>query len=323
MKENEESYGSMRIDVHSHMYPPEYVKGLAAAGITSALGVGLPPWSVEKLFEMMAWAGIQTTILSTSSPAANVPDVKAGRAIARTCNEVAAKMISDHPQRLGAFATLPLPDVEGSVSEIEYALGTLKLDGVGLLTNYNLKYLGDSSFEEVFRALNRWKAVVHIHPGDAPGNPFNLPSSAMEAPFDTTRAVTNLICTGTLERYPDISIILSHGGGTLPYLGRRIGGSVSHFLPGFNKNAPKGFDYYLKRLYYDTALVGFYALPSLKALAGTSHIIFGSDYPFPPDWAVKEFIKDLETYEDFDGAARSAIWNKNALTLFPRLGESR
>jgi 6-methylsalicylate decarboxylase len=320
VKENEESYRFMRIDVHSHMYPPEYVKGLADANITGSLGFRLPEWSVEKLLAQMDDNGVEATIVSTSTPGASVGDVKASRAIARVCNDAAARMISDHPQRLGAFATLPLPDVEGSVSEIEYALGTLKLDGVGLMTNYDLKYLGDPAFEEVFRALNRWKAVVHVHPGNPPGQKFAVSGALMDAPFDTTRAITSLVCSGTAERYPNISYIMSHGGGAMPYLAFRIGEGVEFQWKGTPENVPKGFYYYLKRMYYDTALVGSYALPSLKALAGTSKILFSTGYPIPPPHIIKKAIDELEAYEGLDAAARRAIDRDNALALFPRFG---
>lgn len=76
-------------------------------------------------------------------------------------------MIKTYPDRYGAFATMPpLHDVEGVLCELDYALDVLRLDGVELTSNYNLKYLGDSSFEEVYKALNAKKAVVHVHPTD-------------------------------------------------------------------------------------------------------------------------------------------------------------
>jgi 6-methylsalicylate decarboxylase len=316
MTENE-SCTAGRIDVHSHMFPKEYAKALNSVKMQT-LGFPIPDWSVENLLEMMEGCGIETTIVSTTSPAANVGDVKAGRDIARMCNDISAQMIKDYPGKLGAFATLPLPDVEGSLSEIEYALGTLKLDGVGLLTNYNLTYLGDGKFEEVFRALNRYKSVVHVHPGDPPGHQFDVPSAFMDAPFDTTRAIANLICNGTTERYPDISFIFSHGGGTMPYLAFRIGGAASSMWKGFRENVPKGFNHYLTRMYYDTALVGANALPCIKALVGTSQMIFSTDYPFPPLPIIQKLIKEYENHDGFDAAERKAVERDNALKLFPR-----
>ncbi len=213
-----------------------------------------------------------------------------------------------------------LSDVDGTLNEIEYALDTLKFDGIELLTNYQGVYLGDGSFDELYKELNRRKAVVHIHPANpVHANPFPCTISLMEAPFETTRAVTNLISTGTLERYPDISIILSHGGGAVPYLMNRIGEGLSIGLwPNAEGNMPKGFYYYAKQLYYDTAIVGSYALPSLQAVADPSRILYGSDWVFAPVSVIKNCIKDLEAYNGFGPLERSAIEEGNGRALFER-----
>jgi predicted TIM-barrel fold metal-dependent hydrolase len=315
-----------RIDVHHHIIPAEYVKALADRGIKASLGVKFPPWSLEKDLEVMDLTNVQGAILSISSPGAAVAgNVKASRSIARICNDIQAKLVNDYPQRYGAFATVGLlSDVEGTLKEIEYALDTLKFDGVELLTNYEGKYLGDGSFEEIYKELNRRKAVVHIHPSNpVHANPFPCTYSLMEAPFETTRAVTNLICGGTLERYPAISIILSHGGGTIPFLTNRIGLGVSANLwPNAMENVPKGFYYHVKQLYYDTAIVGSYGLPALNELAGATHILYGSDWAFAPVDVIEECIKDFEAYQGFDAVARSAIDRKNALVLFPKFGRN-
>jgi predicted TIM-barrel fold metal-dependent hydrolase len=311
-----------RIDVHHHAVPPEYLKALADAGVTASMGMRFPEWSVEKVLEMMHSNGIQTSVTSVTTPAANVKDAKAARAIARLCNEVAAKMISDHPGRFGAFATVPpLTDVEGALAEIEYALDTLKLDGVALMTNYDLRYLGDGLFEEIFRDMNRRKALVHVHPSDPPGVQFGVPGGLMDAPFDTTRAVTNLICTGTMERYPNINYILSHGGGTLPYLVHRIAEGVPFMWKGFIENAPKGFEHYLKSMYFDTALVGPHAYPTLLSMAGVSHILFGTDSPFAPSPVIMKTTKVYEAFLAADPKKRNVIEKENALLLLPRLRE--
>jgi 6-methylsalicylate decarboxylase len=314
-----------RIDVHHHIIPSAYVKTLAAEGVTVALGVGFPDWSTEMALEMMDSNGIATAVASFTSPAACVGDTRFSRGLARRCNEISARLIHDHPLRFGAFASLPwLSDVDGALAEIGYALDILKLDGVGMLTNYKGTYLGDSGFGEIYRELNRRKVVVHVHPGDQPGsNPFPCSNSLLEGPFETTRAITNLVYGGTLERYPDISFIFSHGGGTVPYLASRIGEGV-WLWRGASENAPKGFYHYLKGLYYDTAVAASaYNLPSLRALSDSSHVLFGTDYPFAPPAMIAATVKGVEQFEKFGAEERTAIEEENGLALFPRLRANR
>jgi len=307
-----------RLDVHHHILPPEYVRILTERGILS-LGTRFPPWSVEKTLEMMDKSGIQTAVVSVSSPAANIGDVKAGSALARTCNEFAAKMMSDHPSRFGAFATLPLPDVESSLAETTYALDTLKLDGVEMLSNYNGKYQGDASFDVLYHELNGRKAVVHVHPGEPPAIPLKIPSATLEAPFDSTRAITNLLFTGTFEKYPDISFIFSAGGGALPMVAERIANAVDMFMPDVAKMMPKGVTAYVKELYFDTALsrTNQYAYPSIHALVGESHLLFGTDWPFAAP-LIEANIDYLQKTETFTAQEKKGIEGENALALFPR-----
>jgi 6-methylsalicylate decarboxylase len=312
------------IDVHHHILPPEYLQALTDIGITRSIGVPFPKWSVDDDLELMDRLNVKIAVLSFSTPAANVAGTENARAVARLCNELVKKMVDDHPDRYGAFATLPpLTDVEGALKEIEYSLDILKIDGVELMSNYELKYLGDPSFEKVYEALNDRRAVVHVHPSDPPGVQLGIPAAVMDAPFDTTRAAFSLICSGVMERYSDIAFILSHGGGTLPYLSYRIGKMAPFVWESFRNNASKGFNEYLNRFYYDTAIVSPDALPYLIKQAGVSNVIVGTDYPFAGNMVPTECLKAVQTYADINADERSLILRKNASGLFPRLGEKR
>ena len=310
-----------RIDVHQHIVPPDYVRGLAEIGVSNSLGNKFPQWSVESMLEMMDRNGIKAAITSISSPGVYFGDVVFAHRLGRQCNEISARLITDYPQRIGAYATLPLPDTEAAAKEIEYALDTLKLDGIVMLTNYAGQYLGNPAFEDVFFELNRRKAVVYVHPTDPPGkNPLgdNVPNSLMEVTFDTTRTIANLIFSGTLERYPDIAFIFAHAGGTAPFLAWRIT-LGSQVLPHVPERAPKGVFFYLKRLYYDTGLSASpYALRSLQSLVDTSQVLFGTDYPFAPESVTVRTIKGIAGYDGFDAEAKKSVEQKNALRLFSR-----
>jgi predicted TIM-barrel fold metal-dependent hydrolase len=265
---------------------------------------------------------ISTAITSIAEPGIYFGDRLFARDLARRCNEFSAQLIHEYPQRFGAFAILPLPYVDEALYELEYALDTLKLDGVVLLSSVDGRYPGDPMFDEVFTELNRRKAIVFLHPTVPTinsGLKLDLPQFLIEFVFDTTRAATNLVYSGTLERCPDIRFILAHAGGTIPYLAYRISmGQI--MIPG----APQGVMTYLKRFYYDTAL-SFYAnaLRSLQELVDTSHILFGSDYPFAPEIATHFTVQGIQNYDGFDEQMRKSVEWESARVLFPRFSINR
>lgn len=311
------------IDVHHHIVPPAYVKALADVGVANSLGVNFPQWSAESMLEMMDRNGIRAAVTSISSPGVYFGSVPFAAELARTCNEISARLVADHPRRIGGFAVLPLPDVRAAFREMEYSLDSLRLDGVCLLTNYDGRYPGDPAFEDLFSELNRRKAVVYVHPTDPPGgNPLgeHVPSFLMEVTFDTTRTIASLIFSGTLERYPDISFIFAHAGGTAPFLAWRL--ALGSFVwPGASERAPMDAFFYLRKLYYDTGLsASVHALRSLQSLVDESQILFGSDYPFAPEVLTVETVKGINAYDGFGEGAKQAVEWENALRLFPRLG---
>lgn len=311
-----------RIDVHHHILPAEYVKAVARFGVADAGDVAFPPWSASAAISLMDRAGIGTAVTSIAAPGVSFGDKLAARSLARYCNEFSARLIADFPHRFGAFAVLPLPDVDGTLAEIEYALDTLRLDGVVMLASIGERYLGDPAFEAVFDELNRRKAVVFVHP-TVPVTSRNVkvavPAAMVEFVFDTTRAAASLVYSGTLERCPDLSIILSHAGGTVPYVAWRL--AQGALYPRLREKAPQGALAYLKKLYYDTAMSATpYALSSLRELVDPSHVLFGSDWPFLPEPQVQESVAGLASYQGFGAIAKAQIERGNALALFPRIG---
>src|SRR6185437_10019553 len=275
------------IDVHFHYYAPEYLSTWQE--FIAKHGGGMPPqvkgWTPQWALERMDQAGIATCVLSLpSTPAVWFGADAAGmRKMSRLCNEFAAGMVRDHPGRFGLFASLPMPDVDGALQEIEYAFGTLKADGINLMTSFGDRWPGDPAFDTVFQELNRRKAVVYFHPyapNCCTGLMPAVGESWIEYPYDTGRTITNLLFTGTLARYRDIKWIFSHGGGTIPFLAGRIG-NQSRFAKNIHEVAPNGTDAELKRLYYDTANAAYPpTLAALTKLIATPHILYGSDVPY-------------------------------------------
>ena len=311
-----------KIDVHAHYLPAGYADEMRKAGIVNPDGMpGYPNWSIELALETYEKFGIETGMLSISSPGVHYGDDAAARRLARKVNDAGAEAVTKHPKRFGLFAALPMPDVDGSLEELAYAMDTLHADGIGLKTNAHGIYLGDKQFDAIFDELNRRKAVVFIHP-TSPSCwqqcAMGYPRPMIEFPFDTARAVTNLIFSGTLERCPDISIIIPHNGGTVPILASRISGVGARLRLG-----PPGIKdgmTYLRRLYYDTAMAGTaLSLSSLLQLTDASHVVYGSDWPWCPTEPGLQTNKELEESKFFSDTDRDAIYRTNALKLLPRL----
>lgn len=273
-----------RIDVHHHFMPAAYIDHVEAS--KNAPSHNLSPsqmsaWTPSKAIDILDANGIQTAYGSVSTPGVWTGNIPESRKLARVWNDYAAKMVHDYPGRFGLFAPVPLPDTDGTLQEIAYALDTLKADGIGLLSNFDGKYLGDASFTPVFEELNRRRAVVYVHPTFAPCCGAVMPgysAQMIEFPFDTTRTIASLVYSGTTTRFPDIRFIFSHAGGTLPILAGRIEESgpkaMAHNVPGGVQNA-------FRKLYYDTAsAANGPAMAALLACVPLSQVMFGTDYPF-------------------------------------------
>ena len=310
-----------RIDVHHHILPPDYVATVGDDRIGPLILAGrTPEWTPAMSVEAMDRNGIATAVTSISAPGLWFGDNEESVRLARLCNEYAASIRRDHPGRFGVFASLPLPDVEASLAEIEYALDTLGADGIGLLTSYGDRYPGDPAFAPVFDELDRRGAAVYFHPTNAPCSQClpEIPAATLDFPFDTTRAVVSLLYSGTFARCRDIRFIFSHAGGTVPFLAERIARLGAR--PGFKEMVPNGVLPELERLYYDTALsANWLAFRSLLELVAPDKVLFGSDYPFAPEATMTATVKGLIEL-GLEPDVLRGIERNNALALFPRIG---
>jgi predicted TIM-barrel fold metal-dependent hydrolase len=304
-----------RIDVHHHFIPPVHIEAMMKPGRRAG---GPPPkWSPELSLEDMDKSGIQTSILSAVQPGVWYGDnVEESRKLSREINEYAAKMIQDHKGRFGLFALISPPDVDGSLREIEYALDTLKVEGIGLLTSYQDTYLGDPKFAPVYDELNRRKAVIYVHPttpaccrGLVPG----IPPGSVEYATDSTRTIAHIVFSGTAAKYPDIKWIFSHSGGTLPFLTGRFIRLAQERKPPHLPNGPMPE---FKKFHYELAQGNTPGqIAALLKMVSISQVLYGTDYPFRDGAEVNAGIADY----GFSAADVRAIERENALALLPRL----
>ncbi|QHE87381.1 amidohydrolase family protein [Hydrogenophaga sp. BPS33] len=304
-----------RIDFHHHFFSPEWVKLVERQHLKQpVLGFDqFKSWTVEKDLEAMDRGGVEKAFLSVTQPGVWFGDVAESRRAARELNEFAARMKADHPGRYGHFAVLPLPDVEGSLREIEYAFDVLKADGVGLLSSYDDKWLGDKSFAPVWAELNRRKAVVYTH-ATAPNccawnfQPGILPTF-VELGSDLARAMVSLIHGGTAKATPDVRYIWSHGGGSI-WAQRFLVGETAESLA--RVAPPDSRLHHFRRFYYDTAAAADAVhMGILKMIVPTSQIVFGSDFP----WVEPAKIAEGLEKSGLSASELQAIYRDNAKAL--------
>ena len=302
-----------RIDVHNHFTPPAL---LAAVG-EKRLGAAMAKWTPDKTLADMDAAGVTTVITSIAPQGDPFGDPATAVRMAHDCNEYAARMATEHPGRFGVFAMTPMPNIDASLREIEYAYDTLKADGIGLFTSYGDKWLGDPAFDPVFEELNRRKAVVYTHPQSANCCKNLLASvndGAIEWGTDTTRAIAQMIFGGAAARYPNVRMIFSHGGGTMPFLVERFTNMAKS--PQLAPKFPNGFAGAAGKFYYDTAQASNpAAMSALSKVVPISQIVFGTDFPFRNS---AEHVKGLKECGVFSADDLKKIDRDNALPLVPR-----
>ncbi|WP_242911156.1 amidohydrolase family protein [Actinomadura terrae] len=308
-----------RIDTHHHALPPAMRRWAIDHGL-------LPPeggprwgnWDLAKTLDTMDAVGIQTGVASAPAPPTAFRDRELAASGARVFNESLAELVRDHPTRFGFFAYLPLLHVDLAVKEAAYALDELGADGVLLMANADGRYLGDPVFEPLFAELDRRSAVVFTHPvGLADARPVpGIEEWIADFMLDTTRTALSLIGAGTLDRHKRLSVILSHAGGFLPY----IGGRVEHAGRVGEGPNPEAFRRAVRRFYYDTAMPASpYSTPTLLAATGHKQLLYGTDWPQVLAPEVARAAKLLDDDPTLNAKAHAAVNRGNALRLLPTL----
>ena len=322
-----------RIDIHHHFQPDVYFN------FQKKYGKGFPTnaWILSKDLEDMDEAGTAVAFLSLTTPGFAFGEIEEVRRISRECNEYAAKLMADHPGRFGSFATIPLTDTEGALRETEYSLDTLKADGISLFSSYGDLWLGHATFAPVYDELNRRKAIVYVHPVLAnccvnlsvakDGVPNEI--AMIEFGTDTTRALAGLVFGRMTIRFPDITWIFAHGGGTMPFLIERFfqGGASAEIVPGIRtkgqseppvKDRLSGDEvlHELRKCFYDTAQISNpVSLGALRKVIPISQILYGTDYWYRTS---AETARALDASKIFSAEELRAVNRGNAERILSR-----
>jgi 6-methylsalicylate decarboxylase len=281
---------------------------------------------------MMKSINVTKSILSVSTPGVHLKqgDHALARKLAKVVNDYAADLKRRRPDQFGFFASLPLADVEGCMEEIPRALDELNADGFVVLTNFHGTYLGDKVYDKIFEELNRRKAVVFIHPttpclssGTAATPLPQFPRPMFEFLFDTARAAINLFLSGTVQRCPNITFLLSHCGGALPVMINRFASAAPLMkLPAPASEISKEMvkQKLNSQFYFDTAGWSFpEQITGLLQHVSIDRILYGSDFPFTWLSIVEDLSKEHDEHlpKVFDREEDiSKLCNRNATKLF-------
>lgn len=303
------------IDVHHHILPPTAPEGFKRM---------LAGWTPERAIAGMDQAGIATGIGYPGPIREGTGAERANKA--REWNDYGADLTQRFPGRFGLFASLPFPDVDRTLAEIDRALDQLHADGFGIATSYGDQWLGDDAFQPIWAKLNERSAVVFVHPHDAAccapaAMTYNRPGmdgSWIEWPINTARAIMSLLVSGTTRRYPRIRFIFAHGGGVMPLLVKRVGGLANWTAvgeEGLKRLFPDGVETAFRSLHFECAQACSRTnMDALRSLVPDRQILFGSDYPFfSLPYAADQFAGVA-----LSSASRRAMARDNARAMLPR-----
>ncbi|KAI5194082.1 amidohydrolase family protein [Aureobasidium subglaciale] len=317
-----------KIDTHHHFVPDFYAQAVQAAGGDPS-GWSTPRWSLESSQNIMKRLGIKTAILSVTAPGACILKGQASFDLARKLNVESAKIRDQNPGMFGFFANLAnVLDTNAALEEIRFALDDLKADGVTLFTRYGdgNTYLGHADIEPIWKELDRRGCVVFVHPThpvDTTQVNARMPQPVVDYPHETTRTAYDMLLQGTRSKYPACRVILSHAGGTLPYLISRTVTPLKN-TQDITEEAQLGttYDQMIRdfcSFHFDLALSSSPAvLQLLMDIVPHDHILYGSDFPYAPLPAYPAFLEELEDF-DMTPELRDKISFGNASKLVPRL----
>lgn len=232
----------------------------------------------------LAAMGIDGAVLSTQIDLHRYTlPAEEGIALARALNDGMADWLDGEPMLRG-MATLPLQDGGAAAEELRRATEDLGLVGAMIKTHVAGRNLDAPELEPLWQAAEALRAPIFIHPSDVLGASDRLScyymANLLGNPFETTMAAASLILAGVLDRHPDLTLVLAHGGGYLSLAFGRLTHGYTHVAEvQFPAKEPPGN--YLRRFFYDTILYDLRALEYLVELVGAERILVGSDYPFP------------------------------------------
>jgi aminocarboxymuconate-semialdehyde decarboxylase len=294
----------MRIDVHAHYFPREYVETigrlLGAEHVRPALSAPGANLGVSERLALMDSAGIDLQVLSASLLQPYGADPAASAAAARFGNDLYAELCQRHPERFVALGAVPLPHVDAAIAEAARCLDTLGFRGITTGCSVAGRPLDDPAFEPFWAELDRRGALLFLHPmGIGFGDELAAYGLTwmIGALFEDTVATLRLVLGGVTTRYPRIRVLVPHLGGTLPFMMGRIGRATAaerertgrpplYFEGSLREN--------LRHCWYDTVNLEPAALRCACDVLGYERLVLGTDFPFLVDERFRECVRYIE-----------------------------
>lgn len=331
----------MTIDIHAHYVPRELVARVreegAAIGVQAIDGAATPalafeygfrvrpffPKLIESAAERVAWLDAQRI---DQQLVATWPDIygyglprEQCAAWHRLLNDTLAAWCAENPLRFALVASVPLPQADDAVAELHRAVDA---GAVGLMVPANVEgvNIGELPLDPLWSRAEQLRCPIILHPvlvGPAPrAQKFGLTQS-VQYTFDTTLGIGSLLSSGVLDRFPQLTFVLSHGGGAFPYLAGRFDVMHARMDRGAQSvTATRAPTDYAAELGYDTIVHSPKALRFLADVVGIDRLLLGTDYSFPPaDLTPLQSLRDA----GFTGAEIEAIADSNVRRMFPRL----
>lgn len=309
----------MRIDVHAHCWPATYLDLLASHGSAHTepargMRAGDDGTAVSARLTAMDRAGLDRQIVSVLSQAPYHPDVHRAVTAARLANDLLARLVRAHPDRLGAFAVLPLPHLDAAITEAARALddGMLGVAVTGIILGHSL---ADPTFLPLLSELDERGTVLFVHPtgsGCGPHIDDHGLGWVIGAPLEDTVTAVHLVRAGIPARFPNLHIIVCHLGGALPVLLSRLDDKLGPTPDG----TPPSHQF--RRLWYDT--VDYGSVPALRCATqtlGADRLLLGTDYPFAAGAALDRCVGHIHA-ADLAAADTAQILGDNAVGLFAK-----
>ncbi|HEY4216472.1 MAG TPA: amidohydrolase family protein [Gemmatimonadaceae bacterium] len=322
-----------KFDIHTHYYTQGFFQSIRDSGGefsfatdptgqtvitfngTRFFGITPPMTDPAKRIEDMDRVGIDVEVISLSTPNVFFADAKGQPAVAKMMNDAYADLISKHPTRFKAFASIPMDAPDAALAELHRSINDLKLNGVILLSNIRGAALTDKRYRPFFEEANRMHLTIFLHPmipvAAEPLKEYVL-GPIIGFPMDTTLAIAHMCYDGMFKDFPNIKWIAGHAGGAIPFLMERMDTGYHDFAETKQKidQLPS---FYLKQLYYDTVTFSPHNLRMLRDEIGTDHMLMGSDYPHRLG-SIDRAVSSIQTL-DIPESEKQNIFGGNALAI--------